>query len=77
MKTDQLKHQLLSYVNKPLLDHYGSGSTIGIKAKSFEKLEVKFDTNREGIWEIASELIDNHELVYYNVDITLFHTTNK
>lgn|GEM_PF-2863471 len=75
MKNDILKHKLLLVLTEPLLDYYESEKTF--TGKSFEYIESALNLKRRKLWEVASELLDNKEIAYYNVDFEGFIGQDK
>lgn len=75
MRNDILKHKLLLLLTEPLLDYYESEKRF--TGKSFEYMESVLNINRRKLWEIASELLDNKEIAYYNMDFDGFIGQDK
>jgi len=75
LKNDILKHKLLQILTDPLLDYYESEKRF--TGKSFQDIESALNIKRRKLWEVASELLDNKEIAYYNVDFDGFIGQDK
>ncbi|HTO17476.1 MAG TPA: hypothetical protein VLZ83_17050 [Edaphocola sp.] len=73
--SDKKQHEILGYLTEPILEHYGTDSTI--VARSFDEIGKQFNLNKRQVWEQASELLLNKEIVFYNVNFKGFMGTDK